>query len=42
MSDRINLEDSVASVIHGNWGVKQYMVRKRRNGLLKKDLSGVF
>ena len=44
VSDRINLKDRVAmnSVIHGNRGVRQYGVTKRRNRLPAKDFSGVF
>ena len=44
VSDRINLKDRVAinSVIHGNRGVQQYGVTKRRNRLSARDFSGVF
>ena len=44
VSDRINIKGRVAinSVIHGNRGVRQYGVTKRRNRLPSKDFSGVF
>ena len=34
MSDQINLEDSVASVIHGDRVIRKYEVAKRYHGLL--------
>ena len=40
--DRINLEDGVARVIHGNRGIRQYGVTNRRHGLLAKDFWCVF
>ena len=44
VSNRINLKGRVAinSVIHGNRGVRQYGVTKRRNRLPAKDFAGVF
>ena len=42
VSDRINLKDSVASMIYGDRSVQQYGVEERHNGLLAKDFSGVF
>ena len=42
VSDRINLEDSVASVVHRNRGVRKYGVAQRRNGLLAEDFFRVF
>ena len=42
MRDRIDLEDSAVSVIHGIRDVRQYGVTERCNGLLAKGFLRVF
>ena len=41
-TDRINLKDIVASVIHGNRCVGKNGATERRNGFLAMDFSGIF